>query len=49
LKFHEEDSKYEGKPLIEPKIPYFYDHKVRRVDKSLPVWKKLGTKVVYVS
>lgn len=48
LHFYEEESKYEGKPLMEPKIPYHYQHHVRRVDKSLPLLKKIGTKLVYI-
>lgn len=48
MHFYEEESKYEGQPLVDPKIPYYYEHKVRRVDRSLPFFKKVGTKIVYV-
>ena len=49
ISFHEEDAKYEGKPLIEPKIPYQYEHKYRKVDKSLPFLRRAGTKIRYMS
>ena len=30
----EEESKYEGKPLIDPKYPYMYKERTLKVDKS---------------
>ena len=32
--FNEENSKYEGRPLIEPRIPYYYEVKLYKPDKN---------------
>ena len=49
LEFDEEDdTKYEDKPLKKAKVPYMYNPKVRTVDKFLPLYKKILTKLVYI-
>ena len=35
IQFFDEDSKYEGDPLLKPKIPYEYKYIYRGVDPSL--------------
>lgn len=48
LNFHEDESKYEDKPLFTPKRPYQYKYTYRVVDSSLPLAQRVGTKLTYI-
>jgi hypothetical protein len=43
--YEEEDSKYNGPPLLTPRTPYHVDYTPREVDKSLPFFKRVGSKL----
>lgn len=45
LKVHYENSRYEGAPLFQPRIPYLFIPSPRKVDKSLPFLKRFGSKL----
>lgn len=49
INYYEEEANYDGGPLINPQIPYYYHHEFRRVDKTLPFFKKAAQKMKYMT
>lgn len=45
ISFHEEDSKYEGQPLVKPQIPKTYEPVYRFVDPTLPMPQRVATRL----
>jgi hypothetical protein len=48
LNRNEEDSKYEGPPVIEPRTPYHINYEPRMADPELPKLKRAGQKLKFV-
>jgi hypothetical protein len=48
LNVNQEESKYEGPPLLEPKTPYHIDYTPRTVNPELKFLKRLITKLTYI-
>lgn len=48
MKRTEEDSRYEGPPIVQPRTPYQVDYEPRKVDKELKFIKRAGQKLMFV-
>ena len=48
LQRFEEESKYEGPEILDPKTPYHVDYAPRKVDRSQKFVKKVTEKVTYM-